>query len=142
MDLDVIVMINYEYGKILLVFLYIFLGNDKVDRDFFNVFGVYNSFVENKKEQDLKSFLFGFFGNEYMYEVFINNVSFVLDGIVIRQLFEFGKVENLRINKLIFDFGSMIEINERFLDNVQYEIVFEGFFFFLLWVELICVVDN
>lgn len=142
MDLDATVMTNHEHGKISSAFSHIPSGNDKADRDFSNVLGAYNSFVENKKEQDPKSFLSGLSGNEHMHEVPINNVSSVSDGTATRQLPELGKVENSRTNKLILDFGSMTEINERFLDNVQHETVSEGSSPFSLWVEPTCAVDN
>lgn len=118
-------------------------GSGETHSDISDVLGAYNSFVDNKQEQDSKNLLSGLSINEHMHEVTIDNVINTSAGTTSMELPEVTKDENMRDSKLILDFGGMTdEINTRFSNSVEHRTVPEGSSPFSLWGEQICLEDS
>ncbi|XP_048498170.1 uncharacterized protein LOC104892221 isoform X2 [Beta vulgaris subsp. vulgaris] len=117
-------------------------SNDHAHSDVSNVIVGFSNFVEDKQEQVPKSFLSGLSMNEHIREVSMDNVMAVPSSTTTTQLPELDKVDSSRTNKMLFDFGSIPEINTRFPSSVQNETVPEGTSPFSLWGQQTCTIEN
>lgn len=140
--LDADVMAKNEQEKISSICSHIPSGSVKTHSDISDVLGSYDSFIDNKQEQDPKNIISGLSINEHIDEGTVDNVTNASAATTTMKLPEIAKDQNLQANKLILDFGSMTEINARFSNSDEHETVPEGSSPFSLWGAQICVEDN
>lgn len=120
-------------------------SNDQAHNDVTNVsnvLGAFSNFVEDKQEHVPKVILSELSINENIREVAMNNVTDAPSTTTATQLPELDKVDRSRTNKMIFDFGSIPEMNARFMSSVQNETVPEGTSPFSLWGQQTCTIDD
>ncbi|KNA22164.1 hypothetical protein SOVF_036860 [Spinacia oleracea] len=116
-------------------------SNDQENSDVSNVLGSFSNFIEDKQEQVPKDILSELSTNKHMRGVSMNTATGVPSTTT--QLPELDKVDSSRTNKMIFDFGSIPEMNTRFLSSVQNEtVVPQGTSPFSLWGQQTCAVDD
>ncbi|CAO2834356.1 unnamed protein product [Amaranthus hypochondriacus] len=117
-------------------------SNDRPHRDASNFLVAFNNFVEDKQEEVNKSILSGLSMNEHMRDVSMSNALDVPSTTATTQLPELDKMDSSRTNKLNIDFGSITELNARFMSSVQNEPESAETSPFSLWGQQTCTIED